>query len=67
MCQQYDIITIYLPGRQFATGVVNTDGKFDTSIVDTSVTLLPVSILSTTPAVLVAKCSAIVVDTSGAP
>ena len=64
MCQQYDIITIYLPGRQFATGVVNTDGKFDASIVDTGVNLLPVS---TTPAVLVAKFSAIVVDTSGAP
>ncbi len=51
-------------GRQFATGVVNTGGKFDASIVDTGVNLLPVS---TTPAVLVAKFSAIVVDTSGAP
>ncbi len=45
----------------FATGVIDTDGKFTPGVVDT-VPLLPVL---TTPAVPVAKFISGVIDTSG--
>jgi hypothetical protein len=48
----------------FATGVIDTGGKFAAGVVDTGGNLPPVS---TAPVVLVAKFAAGVVDTGGAP
>jgi hypothetical protein len=48
----------------FATGVIDTGGKFAAGVIDTGGKLPPVS---TTLAKLVAKFAAGVVDTGGAP
>jgi hypothetical protein len=59
---------------KFGNGVVYTRGKFSAGVVDTGgnlplVSLTPVanSLVSTTLAKLVAKFSAVVIDTGGAP
>ncbi len=48
----------------FATGVIDTDGKFAAGVIDTGGNLPPVS-LAATLAKLVAKFAAGVVDTGG--